>query len=99
MDYVRPYANTTDLKNFTPNIDYDLAEQRQKERQFKFNKGLEVEEDEKENDNEILLETNLEGETKATNNKKKESRSKIDDEKESQEFKLTYSREHAIGYL
>lgn len=55
--------------------------------------------DDEANEKEILLETNLDGQTKASGNKKKESRSKVEDEKESQEFKLTYSREHAIGYL
>lgn len=35
LDYVQPFANTTDLKEFTPKIDPNLAEDRRKEREFK----------------------------------------------------------------
>ena len=34
LDYVKPYANTSDLKNFTPNIHEEIAKAKEEERQF-----------------------------------------------------------------
>ena len=39
LDYVKPFANTTDLINFTPNIDENLAAQKEKERVFRMKQG------------------------------------------------------------
>lgn len=33
LDFVQPFANTSDLKEFTPKIDPNLAEERRKERE------------------------------------------------------------------
>jgi len=32
FDFVKPFANTSDLKNFTPHIDENLAAQKMEER-------------------------------------------------------------------
>jgi hypothetical protein len=39
LDFVKPFANTSDLKEFAPNIDFNLAEERKKERDFKLKKN------------------------------------------------------------
>jgi len=39
LDYVKPFANTTDLINFTPNIDEKLAAAKEEERIFKIRRG------------------------------------------------------------
>ena len=39
LDYVKPFANTSDLKTFTPNIDEQLAAAKEKERIFKMKRG------------------------------------------------------------
>lgn len=44
LDYVQPFANTSDLKEFTPKLDPKLAEERRKEREFKMKQGVELEE-------------------------------------------------------
>ena len=35
LDYVKEFANTSDLVEMTPEINFDLAEERAKEREFK----------------------------------------------------------------
>ena len=37
LDYVKPYANTSDLKNFTPNIHEQVAKAKEEEREFRMN--------------------------------------------------------------
>ena len=44
LDYVQPFANTSDLTEFTPKLDPKLAEARRKEREFKMKQGVELEE-------------------------------------------------------
>jgi len=44
LDYVQPFANTSDLTEFTPKLDPKLAEVRRKEREFKMKQGVELEE-------------------------------------------------------
>lgn len=39
LDYVKPFANTSDLINFTPNIDETLAAKKEQERVFKMKQG------------------------------------------------------------
>ena len=48
LDYVKPYANTSDLKNSTPNIHEEIAKAKEEERQFArktINKNEDGEED------------------------------------------------------
>ena len=40
LDYVAPFANTSDLKQMTPKIDVDLARARELEREFKRKRGI-----------------------------------------------------------
>ena len=35
LDYVQPFSNTSDLVNFTPHIDQNLARQKEEEREHK----------------------------------------------------------------
>ena len=35
LDYVKPFANTSDLKNFTPNIHEQVAKAKEEERIFR----------------------------------------------------------------
>ena len=39
LDYVKAFANTSDLMEMTPEINFDLAEERAKERDFKMKQG------------------------------------------------------------
>lgn len=45
LDFVKPFANTSDLKEFAPNIDFNLAEERKKEREFKLKKNQKNDDD------------------------------------------------------
>ena len=45
LDYVAPFANTSDLKRFTPKIDVNLAKIKEQERIYKQRRGLAVDED------------------------------------------------------
>ena len=41
LDYVKPFANTSDLKNFTPTIHEQLAKAKEEERVFAMRKAAE----------------------------------------------------------
>ena len=41
LDYVAPFANTSDLKEMTPKIDVDLARAREAERVYRQRRGME----------------------------------------------------------
>ena len=104
LDYAKPFANTSDLKNMTPKIFSDLAQKKQeaemerkmKERQERLaaitrpmKSEIELEEDPVSR----LISNAREAEGKRA--------SKYDekDELEMQEFNLFYQREHSVAYL
>lgn len=119
LDYVKPFANTSDLKNMTPTIHEEIAKAKEAERQFRMSPIQQMKraakgEDKLEPDSEtptqtIVLEHEvLEGKDDATGGEAKagaasvktsKSKSEQFEEKQAQEFKLSYKREHAIGYL
>eukprot|EP00347_Sterkiella_histriomuscorum_P011134 403373629 len=98
LDYVKPFANTSDLLNKTPHIHANEAKQRKEmERQKQ-------EEEQKQKTGEDASAQTLEMEQdeasdafKAKENKK--THSEVVEEAEHQLFTLNYKREHTIGYL
>ena len=66
LDYVKPFANTSDLKNFTPNIHEQVAEAKEREREYAARKGQEADEDDDTPVQTIVLEEEREIEGKGT---------------------------------
>lgn len=103
LDYVKPFANTSDLINFTPNINEQVAKAKADERAYSQKveqqaQGAEVDNTPVET---IVLEEEREesGSTTTQSVNHKQSKFEQKEEKQAQEFKLTYKREHAIAYL
>ena len=80
LDYVKPFANTSDLVNFTPNIHEQVAEAKEKERIYAQKHGQEEGEGEVETQT-IVLEEEKAGESAASMKTKK---SKFDAQEEKQ---------------
>ena len=101
LDYAKPFANTSDLKNMTPKIFSDLArqklEQERAEKRAKaeaaaFAATQEPVDGVKDNVTRLLMNAReAEG--------KRASRHDEKDQQEQQEFNLFYQREHTVAYL
>lgn len=92
LNYVKPFANTSDLVKKTPIIDANEAKKKE-----------EAEKSAKKDDKEkktIELEPDQEdAENMKPKDPKKKSKSQMNQESERQEFVLDYQREHAVAYL
>ena len=89
LDYAQPFSSTSDLVNYTPYLDRDLAIKKELERE---------QEMKQEPGQDKVEEINLEDEYTGFEVKKK-SKKEDKEEKQSQDFQLYYKREHAIAYL
>jgi SAM-dependent methyltransferase len=98
LQYVKPFANTSDLVNKTPYIHPSHAKQEAKkvESQKKVPEGEENGEAAKK---EVEMEADQEGQAFQAKDTTKKSKSERNEESQKQEFVLEYQREHAIAYL
>mmetsp|Transcript_32134 Transcript_32134/g.49140 ORF Transcript_32134/g.49140 Transcript_32134/m.49140 type:complete len:163 (+) Transcript_32134:348-836(+) len=109
LDYAKPFSNTADLVNMRPKIFKQLAEAREdQESEVKsgFRKSpllmealaqTEAENSPKEQPNEERSYQFIENARQQKG--KTASKSDLADERESQEFRIFYQREHAVAYL
>ena len=89
LDYTQPFSSTSDLINFTPHLDKNLAIKKELDREQEMKRNLD-----QANETEVKLDEEFSGFSV-----KKKSKREDKDEKQGQDFSLFYKREHAIAYL